>query len=249
MDHSDTLEEFSLKVHEVLKCPDHGVILHALRDLAEGKRATLLEGTVVEPLSGLGQQVRGNDPEGNYRKAMTALLSWGVRSFPVQPSHTRPNLWTSMAILDGPKGYNQRLFTDGQYVQGGICVEPTEPAEAGLLVPWLPKPTVIMQPERQPVQPFDEDLQYVVDFLNNDDNARAVVATASRFGWEKLSVDCICLYVDADSTTNLATSVASRNALTIILKAEFRHAGDSMEAAKRLLEPPGLDRLAISERE
>jgi hypothetical protein len=109
MDRPSIFDEFSLKVNDVLQCPDHKVILNALRDLAEGKRATLLGGTVVQPLSGIGQQARGNESEGNYRETMSALLSWGIRSFPVQPSLSSNHLWTSMAILDGPKGYNQLL--------------------------------------------------------------------------------------------------------------------------------------------
>ena len=109
MDHSNIFEEFNLKLHEVLECPEHGLVLHAFRDLAEGRRANLLEGNVIEPLSGLGQQqARGDDPGGYYRSAMAKMLSWGIHSFPFHPSSMKPSLWTSMALLDGPKGYNIR---------------------------------------------------------------------------------------------------------------------------------------------
>jgi hypothetical protein len=109
MDHPNIFEEFSVKVNDVLRCPDHQIIFNALRDLAEGKRATLLGEIVVQPLSGIGQQARGNGSEGDYRKTMSALLNWGIRSFPIQPSFSSYHLWNSMAILDGPRGYNQLL--------------------------------------------------------------------------------------------------------------------------------------------
>jgi hypothetical protein len=92
------------------------------------------------------------------------------------------------------------------------------------------------------------DLLYVVDYLRQEAGARAVVATSSRFGWEGLCVQCICLYVDADTTQSLAESAAAQPMLTIILEGELVHATTNMEAATQLLEPPGLDRLAISKR-
>jgi hypothetical protein len=104
---SDIFVEFSAKIRLVLECPDRDVILHALRDLAEGRAASML-GTVVDPLSGLGQQTSGNVSNSNYREAMTTLLTWGVRNYLVEPSINAIDLWTSMSILDGPKGYAQR---------------------------------------------------------------------------------------------------------------------------------------------
>jgi hypothetical protein len=88
----------------------------------------------------------------------------------------------------------------------------------------------------------------VVDFLKDTEDSRAVVGTASRFGWNELWVDCVCLYVDADSTTDLETSVASQGIPTIIVKVELRSINHSIETAKKLLGPPRLDRVAISKR-
>jgi hypothetical protein len=104
---SDIFVDFSAKIRRVLECPDRDVVLSALRDLAEG-RAASMSGIVVDSLSGLGQQTSGNVSNSNYREAMTTLLTWGMRSFLVQPSLNARHLWTSMAILDGPRGYAQR---------------------------------------------------------------------------------------------------------------------------------------------
>jgi hypothetical protein len=92
------------------------------------------------------------------------------------------------------------------------------------------------------------DLPYVVDYLRREAGARAVIATSSKFGWEDLCVQCICLYVDADATQSLAESAAAQPMLTIILEGELIHATTNMEAAARLVEPPGLNKLAMSER-
>jgi len=102
---SDIFVDFSAKIRRVLECPDRDVVLDALRDLAEGRAAS---GIVVDSLSGLGQQTSGNVSNSNYREAMTTLLTWGMRSFLIQPSLNAKHLWTSMTILDGPKGYAQR---------------------------------------------------------------------------------------------------------------------------------------------
>ena len=95
---------------------------------------------------------------------------------------------------------------------------------------------------------MDVDLSYVVDYLRQEAGARTVIATASRFGWENLCVQCICLYADADTTQSLAESAAVQPIPTIILEGKLIHATANMEAAIRLVEPPGLDKLAISER-
>jgi hypothetical protein len=104
---SDIFAEFSAKILRVLDCPDPDVVLRALRDLAEGRAASML-GTVVDSLSGLGQQTFRNISNSDYREAMTTLLTWGMRNFPIQPSHNAMHLWTSMTILDGPRGYAQK---------------------------------------------------------------------------------------------------------------------------------------------
>jgi hypothetical protein len=80
--------------------------------LAEGRTA-YISGTVVDSLSGLGQQTSGNISYGNvsysnYREAMTLLLTWGMRNFLILPSLNAEHLWESMSILDGPRGYDQK---------------------------------------------------------------------------------------------------------------------------------------------
>ena len=104
---SDIFVDFSAKIWRVLECPHRDVVLGALRDLAEGRAATI-SGTVVDSLSGLGQQTSGNALNSNYREAMTTLLTWGMRKFLLVPSLSAEELWTTMSILDGPGGYNQK---------------------------------------------------------------------------------------------------------------------------------------------
>jgi len=241
---NDPFKEFSIKVRRVLECPNHDVVLHALKDLAEGRMATVL-GTAIDALSGLGQQTPGDIPNRDYQETMTTLLTWGMRNFLIEPSDKAMDLWTSMSILDGPRGYAQyRLFTSGPYLEG-IRVEPLE---GGLLMPSPPKPSIIVKADQHPVKPLDVDPQYVVDYFRQEAGVRAVIATASRFGWEDLCVECICLYVDADNTQGLAESAAAQEKPTIILEGKLRQATENIEAATRLLEPPGLDKLAISAR-
>ena len=102
--------------------------------------------------------------------------------------------------------------------------------------------------DQQPVKPLDVGLPYVVDYVRQEAGTRAVIATSSGFGWEDLCVQCICLYVDADTMQSLAESAAVQPIPTIILEGKLIHATANMEAATRLVEPPGLDKLAISER-
>jgi hypothetical protein len=103
----DIFVEFSAKIRCILECPEREVVLKALRDLAEGRTASI-SGTVVDSLSGLRQQTSENASYSNYREAMTLLLTWGMRNFLILPSLNAEHLWESMSILDGPRGYNQK---------------------------------------------------------------------------------------------------------------------------------------------
>jgi hypothetical protein len=114
MDSQAIFEEFSLKVNQVLQCPDRRVVLQALRDLAEGKEAILPNDAVLEPLSGLRQNLSKDD--GVYKQTMAKLLTWGLRSFPIQLSREPPlsdrssdvcSFYDSMALIDGFTGYAQ----------------------------------------------------------------------------------------------------------------------------------------------
>jgi hypothetical protein len=104
---TDNFVDFSAKIRLVLECPDRDIVLNALRDLAEG-RAASISGTVVHSLLGLGQQTSANVSNSNYQEAMATLLTWGMSNFRIGPSLNAQHLWTSMTILDGPMGYAQR---------------------------------------------------------------------------------------------------------------------------------------------
>jgi hypothetical protein len=104
--------DFSTKIRRVLDDPDRDVVLRALRNLAKGKAASI-SGIVVDSLSGLGHQTSGNVSNSDYLEVMTRLLTWGMRNYLIEPSINATDLWTSMSILDGPKGYNQRQVNYG----------------------------------------------------------------------------------------------------------------------------------------
>lgn len=88
----------------------------------------------------------------------------------------------------------------------------------------------------------------ICDRLPKSQNgSRSVVASNSKFAFPTLSVDCICLYVDADNIGDLAISVASSNTITIIVNANL-YALAGREVARELVEPPGLDKVELSER-
>ena len=105
MDTPDIFDELSSTINKVLRIYlDHDAILNALRCLAEGKRA-LTEG----PLPGIRNQPCVTTPDKKYEQTMSVLLSWAIRTFPVQPSQSLDHLWVTMTIIDGPQGYKQRL--------------------------------------------------------------------------------------------------------------------------------------------
>jgi hypothetical protein len=113
-------------------------------------------------------------------------------------------------------------LTKGLFRPGGISLEPS-----GLFEPRIPRPTIITAYEPSPIKLVKEDLRSVTDFLKANNGSRSVVASTSKFGFPTLSVDCICLYVDADNIEDLAVSVASSNTITVIVndqryKSEFR---------------------------
>lgn len=118
MDQPNIFREFSEKIQTILASPDPQVILDALRSLAEGRTAKLQDGTEIDALSGLQNQPQGQNPRESYTQTMTALLRWAIKRFPnlsrlrvkrlPDESVEEPNLWETIALLDGPKGYNQR---------------------------------------------------------------------------------------------------------------------------------------------
>ena len=75
------------------------------------------------------------------------------------------------------------------------------------------------------------------------------MASASRFGFQTLSVDCICLYVDTDNIEDLAAVAATSSTTIVIVKAGLCNCAlADMETARGLIERPGLDKVQLSER-
>jgi 2-oxoacid dehydrogenase-like protein with E3 subunit-binding domain len=114
-----------------------------------------------------------------------------------------------------------------------------------------PRPTVIPGWEPSPVNLDKENFRFVTDFLLANDSSRSAVASASRFGFQTLSVDCICLYVDTDNIEDLAAVAASSSMTIVIVKADLCNCTlADMETARGLIERPGLglDKVQLSER-
>ena len=136
------------------------------------------------------------------------------------------------------------LFTKGLFHSGGIVLEQTGPFE-----PRIPRPTVITGWEPSPLKLVKEDFRFVVDFLRANPSSRSVVASTSKFGFPTLSINCICLYVDADDIADLSAFVASSNTITAIVNANLcAIVNNCREAARNLVEPSGLDKVQLSER-
>lgn len=107
MESSAVLEDFWRKVQTVLEVFDIPRVLVSLRELAEGKEVMLNDQTTIQSLQGLGRQTSFPNQE-YYVKALSSLLTWFVCHVQFREAHDHDNLWGTMAILDGPNGYNQR---------------------------------------------------------------------------------------------------------------------------------------------
>lgn len=116
MEPSRVLEDFLNKVQTVLQLSDVPLILLALRKLAEGKEAFLNDGqTDIQPLQGLGSQTSHPHQE-YYIRAVEYLLAWFVRQLQFCEAPERDSLWNTLAILDGPNGYNQRYVRSCKHI-------------------------------------------------------------------------------------------------------------------------------------
>ncbi|QKX58014.1 uncharacterized protein TRUGW13939_05134 [Talaromyces rugulosus] len=238
MDQPNVFREFSKKVKTVLTSPDPQVILDALRALAEGKEANLQDGRVIEPLG----------PWESSPETFPNQLRWGRKRLRSE-SANEPNLWETLALFDGPEGYNQSLVDLPKIAYSDLVARLDQPPPRVVThIGGVSLPKVLGPSQSQPVQSLDEDLPYISDFLRGNGTARAVAATRCKFGWERLSVDCLCLYVDADDTTSLENSVTSLADLAMIRESKLCHTGDSLSEAQKLLAPTGITELALKER-
>lgn len=119
MESSGALEDFWRKVQIVLGIPDIPRILLSLRELAEGREVILNDGqTTIQPLRGLGSQTPYSDQEDQdyYVKALSSLLTWFVCQLQFHETRDHDSLWGTLAILDGPNGYNQRQALQGKHI-------------------------------------------------------------------------------------------------------------------------------------
>ena len=116
MESPGVLEDFWNKVQTVLQLSDVPLILLALKELAEGKEVILNDGqTNIQPLQGLGSRTSYPDQE-YYARAVECLLVWFVYHLQFHEAHYRDNFWGTLAILDGPNGYNQRYVWQCKHI-------------------------------------------------------------------------------------------------------------------------------------
>ena len=45
--------------------------------------------------------------DGDYKDAMKAILTWGMKVFVDDPERTGGHLWVTLRLLNSPSGYNQ----------------------------------------------------------------------------------------------------------------------------------------------
>lgn len=113
-------------------------------------------------------------------------------------------------------------------------------------------PSFVTKQGDSSVRAFNNEPTDIASFLQSDQNARAVVATTSQFGWKGLSVTCTALFVEGQETSKermaeLVTN-ADTNVPTIVIGCELSDIVYDIDEAYRLIEPPHMDYLEVSER-
>ncbi|OJJ42891.1 hypothetical protein ASPZODRAFT_28750 [Penicilliopsis zonata CBS 506.65] len=246
MNEQPVFRELADKVNAILGSPEPETVLKAIRALAEGDAAELDDGTTIEPLSDLRPQPVDPTSQLLYQQTMAALLRWGLRAFPQQPTRQEPSLWESMAILDGARGYNQQLVNtkDSWYDDMSNRVEPLPEevvCDPGML-PMLPE---VAQGR---VRPLEDDFSYLENLLRRDRTVRTVVATRCPFGWRNLWIECVCLVVDADETAPVLAALPTQATPIIVITAQINDMADHLADAEQVLGLTGLDRVDSSQR-
>ena len=243
MEASEVLEDFWLKTQTVLALGDITQILFALRELANGKEVVLRDShTTIQPLQGLGSQIRYPNQE-YYVRAFESLLEWSVRRLQFCESRDRDSLWMTLAILDGPYGYNQRyayamqgsllneilikrcsihlcrlITNEGTFNANGVYYVPMPEERA--FDRTVPRPQILVPTEKQPLQPLDVELDYARDYLCSGE-AKRILAMQSSFGWPLLSIRCVCIYVEADEMSGLIGLLSRQDAPVVVRRARF----------------------------
>jgi hypothetical protein len=102
---------------------------------------------------------------------------------------------------------------------------------------------MIAKETNAPVEEFKGDSNRIINFLKQEVNSQAVVATASLFGWKSLSTQCNVLYVDGDqaSKESLAKSFAECEIPSIIIGGTLGDIASGIEEATKLISPPDMD--------
>ena len=220
----DPYRDFCNKIHQLLALSDSEKVLNGLVDLVKGKQISIPDGTVISPLQGLGERPEPSDD--SYQKTMMALLSWGIRSFPVEPCGTSPvrRLWSAMVDLDGSKGYDRNVLRRDE----NLYRMQFEPDDFRIIGESDTVPSTIPDSdENRPVRRFpSNDFSCITNFMNNEPDVCTVTVTTSSFGWPRLSTMVIILYVSSKLHTK-----------TLLAR---------LRKANELLKPPGLDKVALS---
>ena len=191
----DPYRDFCNKIHQLLALSDSEKVLNGLVDLVKGKQISIPDGTVISPLQGLGERPEPSDD--SYQKTMMALLSWGIRSFPVEPCGTSPvrRLWSAMVDLDGSKSYDRNVLRRDE----NIYRMQFEPDDFRIIGESETVPSTIPDSdENRPVRRFpSNDFSCITNFMNNEPDVCTVTMTTSSFGWPRLSTMVIILYVSS----------------------------------------------------
>jgi hypothetical protein len=95
---------------------------------------------------------------------------------------------------------------------------------------------------------MEEELAYVANYMVEEPGRCAIAATVSMFGWERLAVECVCLYVDAAGETERLIELAKAQPTPTIIKEGVFDLLSCEEEVRRLLQPPELDKSVQRER-
>ena len=136
------------------------------------------------------------------------------------------------------------ITADGRFTTDGIYVETI--GEGGLCI-LTPRPTILVPTEKKPLEAINVNVDYIAEYVRSG-RAKSILALQSFFGWSRLSIRCLCLYVEAEEEAHL-TELCSQQELPVVLQtATFSSPAQDTARAKEILEPAAISGVERSER-
>lgn len=121
-----------------------------------------------------------------------------------------------------------------QIGEGGLCVS-------------TPHPTILVPTAKQPLEIINMNVNYIAEYISSG-KANCILASQSFFGWSRLSIHCLCLYVEADENADLIELCSEQELPVVLQTATFSSIAQDTTRAKEILEPAGISGVDRSER-